>query len=246
MIDLWDRIRMRSDDRYLVLGDSGCGKSFFADRLRTDYQIRYRAPALIVDSKPEYAPGRDWHRKHPGWHGLKDLPDAILVKDPDELRRKMRDKLPHLYVVQGGSEADYPRLLATAAAFYDDSRGIARVLHVDETMDFFHGNGAPKGGIDILRRTARSARSRNCGIIYCAQRTKGFHPDIRSEMSKAAFFAMLDREDRKIAARFGIPIDWPEEDRWFQFWTRERRSSIFGPFRLAASQASMSSSSRRQ
>lgn len=232
MSDLWDRIRCRSDDRYLILGDSGCGKSFLCDRLRSDYQRRYRAPALIVDSKPEYAPGPRWHKDNPGWVDVKDLPDAVLIRTPDEMRKALRREEPRLYVVQGGSEADYPRLLAVAAVFYESSKGKPRIIHVDETMDFFHANGQPKGGSDIYRRLARSARARNCAVLFAAQRTRGFHPDIRSEMSKAAFFEMLDREDQKIAARFGLRFDWPEEDRAFYFWTRERRTRVFGPYRL--------------
>ena len=231
--DIWDRIRLRSDDRYLILGDSGSGKSYLADRLRVDYQQRYHAPALIVDSKPEYAPGRDWHRKNKGWTGMKDLPDGVLVETPDELQKHMRNHRPLTYVVQGGNEADYPRLMAVTEAFYSDSKGKPRVIHVDEAMDFFHANGIPKRNADILRRTARSARARNCAVIYCAQRTKGFHPDIRSEMSKAAFFPMLNREDQKIARQFGLEFEWPDEDYNFLFWTKARRRQIYGPYRLA-------------
>ena len=242
MADLWSRIRCRSDDRYLVLGDSGCGKSFYCDRLRSDYQERYRAPALIVDSKPEYAPGPKWHKENPGWVDVKDLPDAVLIKTPAEMTKALKDKTPRLYVVQGGSEADYPRLLAVMATFYEDARGRPRIIHVDETMDFFHTNGAPKGGIDILRRTARSARARNCAVLYAAQRTRGFHGDIRAEMSKAAFFAMLDRDDQKIAARFGLSLTWPTEDRWFYFWTRNVRTRVYGPYRLRVEASSHSRS----
>jgi DNA helicase HerA-like ATPase len=230
---LWERIRARSDDRYLVLGDSGSGKSYFADRIRSDYQTRYRAPALIVDSKPEYAPGRDWHRRNRGWLGMKDLPDAVLVETPQQLEKLLRDKAPRTYVVQGGREEDYPRLMAVAEAFYADSQGRPRILHVDECMDFFHANGVPKRGADILRRTARSARARNCAVIYCAQRTRGFHADIRSEMSKAAFFALLNRDDQKIARQFGLDFEWPEEDHAFMFWTRAARNRVYGPYRLA-------------
>lgn len=232
--DIWERIRARSDDRYLILGDSGCGKSFAADRLRVDYEDRYSAPSLIVDSKPEYAPGPDWHRKNPGWVGMKDLPHAILVETPDELRRRMRDKRPHTYVVQGGAEEDYPRLLAVTEAFYSDARGKPRIIHVDETMDFFHANGMPKRGGDILRRTSRSARARNCAVLFAAQRTRGFNADIRAEMSKALFFAMLNSEDRKIMRLFGLDFDWPEEDREFYFWTRARRRLLYGPYVLDA------------
>lgn len=235
MSEIWDRIRARSDDRYLIVGDSEVGKSFMADRLRTDYEIRYKAPSLIVDSKPEYAPGKDWHRNNPGWIGVKNLPNAVLVTDVDDLMRRLNDKVPRTYVVQGADEKDYPRLMAVTRAFYSLSRGHPRIIHVDETMDFFHANGMPKYGADILRQTARSSRARNCAVLYCAQRTKGFHPDIRTEMSKAAFFAMLSAEDRKLSKLFGIEMEWPTKDRWFQFWTKVTRTRTYGPYMLTKS-----------
>ena len=155
-----DRLSLRARERGLVLGGTEAGKSTLADVLGSEFVQRYRekgARRLVLDSKPRYRgqyllSGLPAKRRYKSWDHGSAIPGSVIVEDPHDLERAF--SMGNTVIVQGDSGRDIPRLVACAGEFLRHSRaGRPQLLQVDEVLDFYHPNGAAKGGDDAITRS---------------------------------------------------------------------------------------------
>lgn len=239
---LLDRISLRERERGLLIGGTGSGKSTLADVLGADWDTRYAGRAgrrLIVDSKPRYraewtARGQSAARRYRKWGHGQPVPGSVVVDAPDEL--DLAWKLGHrVVIVQGEGAVDVPRLVATARRFYRQaSAGRPQLLQVDETLDFFHSNGAPRGGDDVFAQVARAGRERGLAALFGSQRTRQVPATLLSELTKLYAFRLDYTADAKRFQEMGAPpFPNPTEPHTFRYWTKDAYGSVFGPYRLS-------------
>lgn len=137
--------------------------------------------------------------------------------------------------------------------FYDmGKRGMPRLLVVDETIDFFHGNGMSRGTGAIVD-CARSGAEQDLAALYCSQRTRGINPQLMEHMSKLYAFALDAQQDAARYGEFGAPVVlvrkpgdlprpmWvtdegtrplPTKPHVFDYWTKLDRGHVWGPYTL--------------
>lgn len=242
------QISLRQRDRAFCVGGSGYGKSALADLLGADFVQRYAgrdARRLILDSKPRYRAqwevgGRSAAHRYRHWDHGRVIKNSVVVDTPNDLKLAWSTGY-RTAIVQGQGARDIPRLVYAASLFLEDSRAKRpQLLHVNETLDFFHGNGAPRGSNDVLIRAPRAGRERGTASLYEAQRTRGIPASIMEEMNRCYRFALDYEADAKRLGEFGMPphappIHDPEQSREFEFcyWTKLAPRRVFGPYRLA-------------
>jgi len=249
-VDL-DRLSMRRKERAFLCGGTEVGKSTLSDCLADDFLQRYRtdkpntcARELLLDTKPRYRAearlmGPSIRRRYKGWDHGPTVPGSVVVDDPADL--SMAWEMGYRRVImQGESSADVPRLVEGCAAFLRSSRaGRPQLLRVDETLDFFHQNGAPRGGDDALLRAARAGRERGTAALYCSQRTKGLPPQLMEELTRLYAFRLDFVKDAQRFQEMGAPdFELPTRQRQFMYWWKldpDRR--VYGPYTLDLSGA---------
>ena len=232
---------LRQQERGLVLGGVGTGKSTLADLLGQDFIHRYAAKharRLILDSKPRYRAehtvnGAPAKRRYKGWSHGAFIPGSVLVDDPDDLELAWKTGA-RTVIVSGESQRDIPRLAYAAELFLKQARASRpQLLQVDETCDFFHTNGSPIGGNDSLIRVARAGRERGCGGLYGSQRTKGIPPTLMEEMTRLYCFRVDYKADIKRVQEMGAPpFPMPTKKHQFMYWWKEDYDRVWGPYRL--------------
>lgn len=234
-------ISLRANERAFLVGGTGSGKSTLSEALVGDFDRRYRGSGgrvLILDSKPRFrgeylANGKPAARKYRRWNHGPTIAGSIVVSDPSEL--KLAWLMGATIVIaqdsahEGGRSA-VPMLAACAGEFLKSSRrGKPQLLDVDETMDFFSGNGAPVGGNDALVRTARAGRERGTGALYCSQRTRGIPGQLIEELSKLYLFRLDLRDDVKRLQEMGAPkkMQPPTKNHAFRYWTKDDYNRVW-------------------
>lgn len=234
-----DQISLRQRERGFVVGGVDTGKSTLADYLGADFIRRYRnGRRLLLDSKPRYRAqwtcrGRDAAPRYRRWSHGQFIPGSYVVDDPSEL--ELAWKLgARTVIMQCESATDIPRLTAGASKFLESSRASRpQLVQVDETMDFFHSNGAPRGGDDTIVRVARAGRERGTGGLYCAQRTKGIPATLLEEMSRLYALRIDYKADAKRLQEMGAPpFTLPTRRFEFYYWTKADYDHIWGPYKL--------------
>lgn len=201
------------------------------------------ARELLLDSKPRYRAqyvirGRGPKRRYKNWDHGQTVPGSVLVDDPEELGMAW-DMGYRRCIVQGESSADVPRLVDVAMAFLQDSRASRpQLLRVDEMLDFFFPNGAPRGGNDVILRANRSGRERGTAVINCSQRTKGIPTQVMEELTRLYAFRLDFVTDAKRFPEMGAPpFEPPEDDHVFKYWYKKDRRKIWGPYKLTLPRA---------
>jgi hypothetical protein len=240
------QLSLRQRERGLVLGGTEAGKSTLADYLGSDFTQRYKssgARRLVLDTKPRYRAqyllsGMTAKRRYKSWDHGASIPGSILVEDPRDLERAFG--MGNTVIVQGESGSDIPRVVACAADFLRHSRaGRPQLLQVDEVLDFYHSNGASKGGDDAITRSVRAGRERGTACLICSQRTKGIPPPIMEELSRCYLFRMDFKADAKRLQEMGAPeaMQPPTEQYDFRYWTKRAYGNVYGPYRLTGIRA---------
>lgn len=235
------RISLRQRERGLVVGGVDSGKSTLMDMLGADFVHRYRnvgGRRLILDSKPRYraqftARGVNAARRYRRWSHGQFIPDSVVVDDPAELAMAWQTGV-RTVIAQCESSAEIPRLVATARAFLNDSRASRpQLAQVDETLDFYHSNGAPRGGDDTITQIARAGRERGTGGLYGSQRTKGLAATLLAEMSRLYALRIDFVNDMKRLQEMGAPpFPNPLEPHQFYYWWKGDYSHVWGPYIL--------------
>lgn len=235
-------ISLRDRERGFVVGGVDAGKSTLADLLGAEFVHRYRARharRLILDSKPRYraewtASGVSAKSRYRRWSHGKAIPGSVVVDSPAELASAWKMGATTA-IAQCESASELPRLVATARAFLVDSRASRpQLCQVDETLDFFHGNGAARGGDDTITMLARAGRERGTAVLYCAQRTKGFPATIMGELSRLYALRIDYQADAKRLQEMGAPpFELPTVPHQFMYWWKGDYRRVWGPFELA-------------
>lgn len=237
-----ERISLREQERGLIVGGVGSGKSTLEEALIADYFWRYLSSLiLIIDSKPRFkaeytATGMPARRRYRGQDHGPFVPGSIVVDDPGELALAV--KLGYRIMIaqtSKGREAVEP-LIEIADAFYNMSRTKRpQLLVVDETLDCFRTNGSPIGG-NALIRAARSGRERGLAVLYVAQILRNFSTQILVYINKAYRFRVDADADLKRLKDMGAPpelwADDPDEERVFDYWTKQDYTGVYGPYQL--------------
>lgn len=196
---------------------------------------------MILDSKPRYraqwtARGRPAARRYKKWDHGPYLPGSVVVDQPDQLDLAWSLGYRTVIIQGNGDDADQvSRLAGFAALFVEHSRtGRPQLLQVDETMDFYHTNGAPIGGNNALVRAARAGRERGTAALYGTQRTKNIPTVLMSEMTRCYCFRLDAKADAKRLGEFGMPpFALPEENHRFMYWWKGDYRHVWGPYSLA-------------
>lgn len=233
-----ERISLRKSERGLLIGSTGSGKSTLADLLGLDWDRRYpNARRLIVDSKPRYraqwtTAGVEAARRYRSWEHGQPVPGSVVVDRPEDLALVW--KLGYRVAIAQGESRDVPRLVATMREFYRQANaGRPQLIMVDECLDFFHANGAAKGGDDVIAQTARAGRERGVSLIAGSQRTYQLPTTLLSEVTKLWAFALDSAKDAKRYQEFGAPLfPIPEVDHVFRYWTKRDKRTVWGPYEL--------------
>lgn len=246
-------ISLREAERAFLVGGSGSGKSTLSLPLILDFDSRYKARAgetLIEDSKPRFRAewlldGRRAASLYKAWdHGVM-VPGSVLVRTPRDIEQARRLGF-RIFIAQGAGVRNVPRLLACADWFVEHhKKNRPQLLVVDEVLDFYHSNGAPRGSNDPITRAVRAGRERGIATLICSQRTKGIPPAIMEELRKLYAFRMDSLKDADRFAEMSCPVrpydpregrtefDLPDEDWLFVYWTKQERRRVWGPYRLA-------------
>jgi hypothetical protein len=236
------KLSLRQRERGFVVGGVGTGKSTLMDVLGADFVSRYpKGRRLILDSKPRYkadrrADGMSAKRLYRNQTHGQAVRGSVLVETPDDLDLAWSTGA-RTTIAQCESSRDVPRLVEIAAAFLAQARSDRpQLLQVDETMDFYHSNGGPKGGDDAITRVARAGRERGCGALFGAQRTRGIPPTLLEEMNRLYCLRIDYVADAKRLPEMGAPAKIvgmiPQKPHQFLYWTKEEYSTLFGPYRL--------------
>lgn len=239
---LLDRISLRERERALLIGGTGSGKSTLADQLGADWDRRYAARGgrrLIVDSKPRYRAhwqpdGTEARRRYRSWAHGRPVPGSMVVDEPDQLSWAWRMGA-RVAIVQGEGAADIPRLIATVREFYKQANANRpQLAQFDETLDFFHSNGSPRGGDDVISQIARAGRERGIAALYGSQRTYGIPSTLMSELAKLYAFRLDYVKDAKRLQEMGAPeFALPTVEHQFMYWTKRDYRKVYGPYQLA-------------
>lgn len=237
-----DRISLRKAERGFVVGGVGTGKSTLMDLLGADFVHRYAAAGarrLILDSKPRYraqytATGASAAGRYKRWSHGKAIPGSVVVDDPRDMRLAWETGA-RTVIVQCESANELPRLVLAARMFLTDSRASRpQLVQVDETLDFFHSNGSPRGGDDTIVMLGRAGRERGTAVLYGAQRTKGFPATLLSEMMRLYALRIDYAADAKRLAEMGAPpFELPRQPHQFIYWYKGDYDHVYGPYRLS-------------
>lgn len=169
---------IRKAERWLVLGTSEVGKSFwckrFVDGLPAD------ATVIVWDPENEWAgPLQDAGIKRATcFPGVGSLANWVCAHNPN--LRGMR------IVVQGGQEAQFEEL---AEIVY---RAGDVWFIVDEAHDWCESKTIPK----VLKRLVRRCRHRRTSFLFVSQRATDLAPVIRNVKSQLVLFQLPDSASR--------------------------------------------------
>ncbi len=237
---LWSRLSLRRNDRALLTGGTRSGKSTLGDFLGMSFTTQYRhleARRMILDTKPRFRAqwrlsGRTTKRLYKNWGHGPCVPDSVLVTDPADLRAAWATK-HRTVVVQAPYGGNIGLQCACLQLFLEDSRyNRPQLVHVDEALDFFHGNGMARN--DIIVKLPRAGAERGTASLFCSQRTKGFSPQLLELINLLYAFRLDFADDAKRFQEFGCPpFMLPTEDHEFRYWSKAQdRKTVYGPYKL--------------
>jgi len=237
---LWSRLSLRRNDRALLTGGTRSGKSTLGDFLGASFTSQYRslgARRMILDTKPRFRAewklnGTKATRVYKHWSHGAYVPDSILVDDPGALRAAWATG-HRTVIVQAPYGGNIGLQCACLQQFLDDSRfKRPQLVHVDEALDFFHGNGMARN--DVIVKLPRAGAERGTGSLFCSQRTKGFAPALLELINILYAFRLDFATDAKRFQEFGCPpFALPIEDHEFRYWSKSQdRKTVYGPYKL--------------
>lgn len=230
-----DDIAVHKSERGLVLGGTGTGKSTLVEHLIQHFVAEFpRGRVLVLDSKPRFRAqwlpdGTSAARRYRRWdHGVM-TPGSMAVHlygNPKAALNTAWMTGTRIAIAQTGRSSERVHLLGLLDAFRAQARASRPQLAVvDETLDFFHGNGTPIGGSDSILWVARGGREVGVSGIFGSQRAKGIPIQLRSELSQAYIFKLDHGADTRELWEFGFPrtAQLPTEDFQFSFWHKKKQ-----------------------
>lgn len=236
------QISLRRNERALIVGGVESGKSTLADALRADFTNRYRrlkVRVLIVDTKPRYraeflANGLSAARRYKKWAHGPVIPGSVVADTPQQMLKAF-DRGVTTVIIQSESSTDLDRLMQCIKAFLRTSKANRpQLAQIDETLDWFHSNGMPRGGDDSIIQLGRAGRERGTAVEYCAQGTIGLNRTLVSELKRLYALRLDNEDDVKRLRKMGAPeFPPPTEPHTFWYWTKDDFYRIWGPYKLS-------------
>lgn len=243
-------ISLRHKERGLILGGVDSGKSTLSDILANDFVHRYLRRGvrrLIVDTKPRYRAqfcmnGTLAAPRYKNWTHGPYIPNSYVVDKPTDLDVAFKIGATTC-IVQPNTDhtlSEMPRIIATVRRFLAQSKeSRPQLAQVDETLDFFHGNGQPIGGDPVIIQLARAGRERGTAVIYCSQRLKGLPYTLRVELARLYCLRLDGKLDVKELREIGAPeFTPPTRLREFYYWWKgdikhpQAYHQVWGPYTL--------------
>lgn len=240
-------IAIHRSERGLILGGTGTGKSTLVEFLIQNFVAEYKsARVLVLDSKPRFRAqwlpdGTSAARRYKRWdHGVVTAGSMAvdLLGNPKDALATSWMMGCRIAIAQSDSAAYRPHMLRLLATFFKQARASRPgLVIVDETLDYFHGNGSPIGGNDSILRVARAGRELGLSLGAGSQRGLGIPIQLRSELSQAYIFKLDHAKDIRECYDFGFPRETapPAEDFQFQYWHKKtQRQPLLCQLNLAA------------
>lgn len=231
-----DDIAIHKSERALLLGGTGTGKSTLGEYLIQHFVAEFpRGRVLILDSKPrmraEWLPdGTSAARRYRRWDHGTVIAGSMAVHLDGNPKAALRNVWTHgvqIAIAQAlEGAADRHRLIAVLEAFNRSARASRpQLVFIDETLDFFHGNGSPIGGSDAILWTFRGGREKGVSAAAGSQRGKGIPIQLRSELSQFYGFKLDHLTDVRECYEFGFPRGsmLPTEDFEFVWWHKKKQ-----------------------
>lgn len=192
---IWQAIKLGRNDRGVVIGKTGCGKTTLAKFLIEDYTKPYSVTWNPKGSDNVY----EWRQKH-----VKTL--AQLYDESEEYNRLVYT--PHPTVAEEFNNQN-------EFFYWIYERGRTR-LYIDEaTAIVYSANKVPRFLLAVLNR----GRERRISTLTATQRPSGVPMNILSESEHYYIFKTLLPQDKvRIEQITGISVEMQEELDDYQFY----------------------------
>lgn len=225
---------IRADDRGVLCGTTGCGKStlasilinlFYQDYVKYDDEPEGRI--LIVDSKPR------WRHDHllsrfskqsslPPGDPQTIIRHSVLVRDAGEWKQANRSNEPVILLQNPDLPMKelIPWLVVCMEDFFKTQHTERKsLLYIDEGMDFFGPSGNGLHG-DIIQRCYRAGREKGLATVTGIQRPKQINLQVLTESNYLALFHLRFADDVTRIYEMGFPVGMmpPEENYHFSLW----------------------------
>jgi len=193
---LWNAIKVGRNDRAVIIGKTGCGKTTLAEFLVGDYQKPYSVTWNPKGSDKV----NEWKQKHTS--SLSELMDF----DPSEVRRAIYTPTPTL-----AEDFDNQEEL-----FYWIYETKNRRVYIDEATSIcYNGNKPPRFLTAILNR----GRERGISSIVATQRPAGVPLNILTESEHYYVFRVIHPNDKiRIEQLTGISVESQADLNDFEFY----------------------------
>jgi hypothetical protein len=185
------------------------------------------------------------------WDHGSPVAGSVLVNSPEDMDMAWQTGA-RITICQ--SRRWTPAQDACLSHFYSrGEKATPRLVIVDETIDHFYGNGMPRGTGSVID-TARSGAEQDLAALYCSQRTRGISPQLLEFLTKAYVFTLDNVGDASRLGEFGAPVivvrdehkrlrawwvpergqpmQFPRDKFVFHYWTKARRTRVWGPYKL--------------
>lgn len=205
------KIDVRLDQRFLLMGATGTGKTVFAKFLLRP--ISLKVPVVIIDEK------NNWLGSNPIWEEDKKKPGTI---DKPHLITRFNPQWNVQVFQSDGYDEDLDRLCHDVFKF----TGI--YFYIDDNDGLCTANHVPKG----FRKIWKQGRALNIGAGDSAQEMTGYPTTFRKQSEKIVLFR-VDKADAKEAAKL-VNVDEEEVEQlanyeWIYYDKLSMTSGLFMP-----------------
>jgi hypothetical protein len=172
-----DKLRPKPDQRMILVGATGTGKTTLGRQLLAKYPT-----VIVIDSKCTYG-------------GKGGEPGYELVNNPRALRR-LRASVDH---IQYRPDENHQTVLDYDEVYKWCYRRQNLMVYTDEAFLVHHGSYAP----DWLRACVTCGRELGIGMITGTQRPRGIDLRLMTEAEIFVSFDLRHKDDRKRMAEMG-------------------------------------------
>ncbi len=186
-----EQMRPRRDQRMMIVGATGSGKTTLAARL-----LPSSGALLVIDSKCTFG-------------GVGGREDLWRVSTPSQLRRLPKKATR----IQYRPDVAFQNIDAYDEVFEWAFRRQKVFVYVDETFLVMKGTYSP----DYLRACITSGRELGIGMVFATQRPSGIDQRILTESEHFAMFRLRKKLDReRMADCMGEEVE--RNPKGFAFW----------------------------